>query len=78
VTIARLRGTRPDAVAAYLQNVGLVSDSFTVTRFVLYSSRDSVGGGPYVVEAAYDLEDEEDDNYGGYEVDQLLASGIDS
>jgi 2'-5' RNA ligase len=56
----------------------LVSDSFTVTRFVLYSSRDSVGGGPYVVEAAYDLEDEEDDNYDVYEVDQLQAYGIDS
>jgi hypothetical protein len=26
-----------------------------VSRFVLYSSRNSVGGGPYVVEAAYDL-----------------------
>ena len=78
VTIARRRGTRPEAVAAYLQNVGLVLDSFTVTRFVLYSSRDSVGGGPYVVEAAYDLEDEEDDHYGGVDVDQPLAYGIDS
>ena len=27
-----------------------------MNRFVLYSSRNSVGGGPYVVEAAYDLE----------------------
>jgi 2'-5' RNA ligase len=26
-----------------------------VERFVLYSSRDSVGGGPYVVEEAYPL-----------------------
>jgi hypothetical protein len=27
--------------------------SFTAERFVLYSARDSVGGGPYLVEAAY-------------------------
>ncbi|MEM8575860.1 MAG: RNA 2',3'-cyclic phosphodiesterase, partial [Pseudomonadota bacterium] len=77
VTVARLRGTRPEAVAAYMQNVGLVSEAFTVTRFVLYSSRDSVGGGPYVVEAAYDLEDEEDDYCGGYEFDQPPLFGID-
>lgn len=58
VTLARLRGTRPSAVATYLQhNGGVVTEPFTVNRFVLYSSRDSVGGGPYVVEAAYDLGD---------------------
>ena len=77
VTVARLRGTRPNAVAAYLQNVGLISEAFTVTRFVLYSSRDSVGGGPYVVEAAYDLEDDEGDCYGAYEFDQPPLFGID-
>jgi 2'-5' RNA ligase len=26
-----------------------------VTRFVLFSSRASIGGGPYIVEAAYPL-----------------------
>ena len=58
VTLARLRGTRPSAIATYLQhNGGVVTEPFTVSRFVLYSSRDSVGGGPYVIEAAYDLED---------------------
>ncbi|MGH6736449.1 MAG: RNA 2',3'-cyclic phosphodiesterase [Methyloceanibacter sp.] len=58
VTLARLRGARPDAVAAYLERQGGVdAEPFTVSRFVLYSSRNSVGGGPYVVEAAYDLED---------------------
>ena len=31
------------------------SASFEVSRFVLFSSRASVGGGPYVVEAAYPL-----------------------
>ena len=29
--------------------------TFTAPRFVLFSSRDSVGGGPYVIEAAYPL-----------------------
>jgi 2'-5' RNA ligase len=28
---------------------------FRVSRFVLFSSRSSVGGGPYVVEASYPL-----------------------
>ena len=58
VTLARLRGARADAVAAYLERQGGIGpQSFTVSRFVLYSSRNSVGGGPYVVEAAYPLED---------------------
>ena len=58
VTLARLRGARADAVAAYLERQGgVAAEPFTVSRFVLYSSRASVGGGPYVVEAAYDLAD---------------------
>jgi len=58
VTLARLRGVRADAVAAYLERQAVVApEPFTVTRFVLYSSRNSVGGGPYVIEAAYDLDD---------------------
>ena len=56
VTLARLKGARAEAVAAYLQRQGGIGpEPFTVSRFVLYSSRNSVGGGPYVVEAAYDL-----------------------
>ncbi|HEX2354299.1 MAG TPA: RNA 2',3'-cyclic phosphodiesterase, partial [Xanthobacteraceae bacterium] len=31
------------------------SPPFKVSRFVLFSSRAAVGGGPYVVEAAYPL-----------------------
>jgi RNA 2',3'-cyclic 3'-phosphodiesterase len=31
------------------------SPPFKVWRFVLFSSRASIGGGPYVVEAAYPL-----------------------
>jgi 2'-5' RNA ligase len=56
VTVARLRGASPGAVAAYLERQGgFLSELFEVERFVLFSSRASVGGGPYVVEAAYPL-----------------------
>jgi 2'-5' RNA ligase len=66
VTLARLRGARPDTVATYLERQGDVSaEPFTVSRFVLYSSRNSVGGGPYVIEAAYEL----DDGYGADDTD---------
>ncbi|TGE02683.1 RNA 2',3'-cyclic phosphodiesterase [Methylobacterium nonmethylotrophicum] len=60
VTLARLkRGAGPDGVAQYLALQPVFPRvSFTATRAVLYSSRDSVGGGPYVVEAAYPLEEE--------------------
>ena len=57
VTLARLKGARAEAVAAYLERQGDIGpEPFTVSRFVLYSSRNSVGGGHYVVEAAYPLE----------------------
>jgi 2'-5' RNA ligase len=57
ITVARLRGSRTSAVAEYLeQQGGFTSEPFEVSRFVLYSARASVGGGPYVVEAAYPLE----------------------
>lgn len=56
VTLARLKGASSQAVAAYLERQGcFTSLSFEVKRFVLFSSRNSVGGGPYVVEAAYPL-----------------------
>lgn len=57
VTLARLRDTSSLAVADYLSvRPMLRSMNFTAARFVLFSSRDSVGGGPYVVEAAYPLD----------------------
>ncbi len=57
VTLARLRDASTRAVAEYLSNRGLFkSPAFRVSRFVLFSSRTSTGGGPYVVEAAYPLE----------------------
>jgi 2'-5' RNA ligase len=56
VTLARLRGASPHSVAAYLGTRGYFpSLRFEAERFVLYSSRDSVGGGPYIVEAEYPL-----------------------
>ena len=56
VTLARVRGVAPAAVADFLSSRGrLEVEAFTAERFVLYSSKDG-GGGPYLVEAAYPLE----------------------
>jgi 2'-5' RNA ligase len=56
VTLARLRDTSSREVADYLAlRAPFRTPPFPVSRFVLFSSRASVGGGPYVVEAAYPL-----------------------
>jgi len=56
VTLARLRSASTFAVADYLGSRGaLLVPGFEARRFVIYSARDAVGGGPYVVEAAYPL-----------------------
>lgn len=56
VTLARLNGTRPEAAARYLgQCPPLVLPPFPVERFHLYSARPKVGGGPYVIEATFEL-----------------------
>lgn len=56
VTIARLKNASPRDVAAYLSGRGNFSTApFPVSRFVLMSSKDSVGGGPYIVEEAWPL-----------------------
>ena len=56
VTLARLRDASSRDVADYLSTRGpLFGSSFRVSRFVLFSARASVGGGPYVVEADYPL-----------------------
>lgn len=56
ITLARLRDASSRDVADYLATRGFYrSASFPVSRFVLYSSRASVGGGPYIVEASYPL-----------------------
>ena len=56
VTLARLHDSSSRAVAEYLSARGLFrTPAFRVSRFVLFSARASVGGGPYVVEAGYPL-----------------------
>lgn len=56
VTLARLRNARVDDVLHYLTGRGnFAAGPFTVTKFLLMSSRDSTGGGPYVVEEEYPL-----------------------
>ena len=56
VILARLRESSSWQVADYLHaRAHYRSASFEVSRFVLFSSRSSVGGGPYLVEAAYPL-----------------------
>lgn len=56
VTLARLRGATPAAVANYLSlRGGFAVPPFKVSQFVLMSSRDSVGGGPYITEERYAL-----------------------
>jgi 2'-5' RNA ligase len=57
VTLARLRGAGPAAVADYLAMRGLLqAPRFVADRFALMSARDGVGGGPYVVEGEYGLD----------------------
>lgn len=56
VTLARLRNARIEDVVIYLSSRGnFATLPFKVGRFVLMSSRDSVGGGPYIVEEAWPL-----------------------
>jgi RNA 2',3'-cyclic 3'-phosphodiesterase len=56
VTLARLKSSRVDDVVHYLSGRGnFQTSSFTVPRFVLLSSRESVGGGPYLTEEVFPL-----------------------
>jgi 2'-5' RNA ligase len=56
VTLARLRDSSSRQVADYLAVRGpFRTPPFRVSEFVLFSSRASVGGGPYVAEAVYPL-----------------------
>ncbi|NDW06700.1 RNA 2',3'-cyclic phosphodiesterase [Jiella pacifica] len=61
VTLARLKNAKPSDVAHYLAlRGGFRSRDFRIERFGLFSSRDSVGGGPYVLEEAFGLRRHED------------------
>jgi 2'-5' RNA ligase len=60
VTLARLRDSSSWQVADYLSARGqFFSSPIALSRFVLFSSRSSVGGGPYIVEADYPLDEPE-------------------
>ena len=56
VTLARVRDTSPAELAGFLSAHPIIRKmSFRAGRIALMSSRDSIGGGPYVLEAAYPL-----------------------
>lgn len=58
VTLARLRHSKLADVVRYMEGRGdFRSAPFEVSRFVLMSSRDSIGGGPYVTEETFPLLD---------------------
>ena len=61
VTLARVKNGKPADVARYLAlRSGFRSRAFHVERFGLFSSRDSIGGGPYLLEEAFDLKHQEE------------------
>lgn len=56
ITLARLRGASTLDLADYLSAYGHMGGvEFIADQFALFSARDMVGGGPYIVEAAYPL-----------------------
>lgn len=56
VTVARVKGSSAREVASWLSLRGdFQVPTFIASRFVLFSSRASLGGGPYVVEEGYPL-----------------------
>jgi 2'-5' RNA ligase len=56
VSLARLKACRLDDVVRYLAGRGdFHTLPFKVSRFVLMSSKDSVGGGPYLTEEGFPL-----------------------
>ncbi|MGV8937502.1 MAG: RNA 2',3'-cyclic phosphodiesterase [Allorhizobium sp.] len=56
VTLARSKSSRVDDVVQYLSGRGdFHTSTFQAARFVLLSSRESVGGGPYLTEEIFPL-----------------------
>ena len=57
ITLARLRDVSPFQLASFLGSIGHFPPlRFTVEDFVMFSSRASTGGGPYLIEALYPLD----------------------
>ncbi|WP_342640691.1 RNA 2',3'-cyclic phosphodiesterase [Rhodoligotrophos ferricapiens] len=64
VTLARLRDSGVEGVQSFVAAHSLFeSRPFEVRQFVLYSSRPSRGGGPYVSEEIYPLKDYSEEYY---------------
>ncbi|MEL6947744.1 MAG: RNA 2',3'-cyclic phosphodiesterase [Pseudomonadota bacterium] len=58
ITLGRCRNVKPAALAQFLGRSGpLGLASFQAQRLVLYSAKESTGGGPYRVESAWPLLD---------------------
>lgn len=56
ITIARLRNVSPEIAAKYLsERGGFFIPQLQIKEFVLMSSRNAIGGGPYICEERYDL-----------------------
>lgn len=56
VTLARLKHTRTDVIARFLERLGgFQSQDIAIDSFQLFSARPRTGGGPYVVEESYPL-----------------------
>jgi 2'-5' RNA ligase len=56
VSLARLRGVSDLEMADFIHAAGQFTPlEFTARRFALFSSKNSVGGGPYLVEQSYPL-----------------------
>ncbi|MEO0799033.1 MAG: RNA 2',3'-cyclic phosphodiesterase [Pseudomonadota bacterium] len=57
ITLARLRKPRDEALARFLNHHGgFAAEPFFPARFVLYSAKPHVGGGPYVVDQVFPLQ----------------------
>ena len=56
ITLAHVRQTKIDDLIKYLSlRGGFLTDRFEAKRFVLMSSRELVGGGPYIIEESWPL-----------------------
>ena len=71
ITLARLKEANAFQVAGFLSGLGaLPSLQISVDHFALFSSREGSGGGPYLIEALYPLEDglDEEQGWDQYEI----------
>ncbi len=56
ITLAHVRQSKIDDLIKYLtERGGFLTDTFEAKRFVLMSSRELVGGGPYIIEESWPL-----------------------